>query len=141
MLKLYTAINHAVTACTSENTVFLVKTDIDNNTVFLSWIYYCLFTIMQPGLTIWRRRYAFCMNDIRVRCAREVRQHYLCMIMQIPWQSFQRNILFYFVLIVVSFISIFITHYYKLSFMHLEVRAIWMPRYQSKATDRNFPNG
>ena len=52
-------------------------------TLLLSWIYYHLATVLDvvsPGFSRRCRRYALCMNDTRVRCACEVRQHCLCKI-------------------------------------------------------------
>ena len=75
--------------------------------MLLSWIYYHLATVLDvvsPGFSRRCRRYALCMNDTRVRCACEVRQHCLCKIIRIPWTSFQRINIFCISLIVVFFI-------------------------------------
>lgn len=51
-------------------------------TYLLSWMYrYCGRGIQYDENV----RYAHLMNDTRVRCAREVIQHYLCKLIMIPW--------------------------------------------------------
>lgn len=44
------------------------------------------------GVTIWCKRYALCMNDKRVRCARKVRQQNMFMskLIRTPLKCFQR---------------------------------------------------
>ena len=79
-----------------------------NVTLLLSWIYYHLATVLDvvpPGFSKRCRRYALCINDTRVRCACEVRQHCVRKIIWIPWKSFQRINVFCISLIVVSFIT------------------------------------
>lgn len=75
----------AVIAWSFENVVviFFVESDKNNNTLLLSWINYRSFTmldVVRPGLhydTRSYRRCALCMKDTCVRCALEIRQHYL----------------------------------------------------------------
>lgn len=64
-------------------------------TLLLSCIYYYLHVstvldVVRLGSTIRWRRCAPCMNDTRMRCAREKRQHYmyLCKRMWTPWIFF-----------------------------------------------------
>lgn len=59
-----------------------VETYKNSVTLFLSWINFHICTctvlyLLRPGSTIKCRHYALCMNDICVRFAREVKQHYL----------------------------------------------------------------
>lgn len=101
---------------TKSKSVVYVETDKYNVPLLLSWIFYHVSTVLDVvrlGSSIRSRRYAFCIKGTRVRCACEVRQHYLCKIMRIPWKFFQR------INPVLSFIDIFYysfflqTYYYK----------------------------
>lgn len=56
------------------------------------WLLTCIYCVgwVRLGSTIRWRRCAPCMDDTRMRFAREKRQHYmyLCMIMWTPWKFF-----------------------------------------------------
>lgn len=83
--KINIVVHLAVTAWSFENAVviFFVEIDKNNNTSLLSWINNRSFTmsdVVQQGLHYDTRSYRRCtfgMKDTRVRCALEVRQHYL----------------------------------------------------------------
>mgnify|MGYP005951363617 CR=1 FL=1 len=78
------------------------------------------------------------MNDTRVRCACEVRQHYLCKILRIPWKFFQRINIFCILLIVDSFI-IYYKHFTTLCSSCIQ-KSVQPECLDQKATDRNFLN-
>lgn len=60
----------------------------------VTWIY-CHFStvldVVPRGFSKRCRYYALCMNDTRVRCACEIRQLYLCKIIEIRCKFFQRE--------------------------------------------------
>lgn len=84
--------------------------------MLLSWIYYRLFTmldVLRPGSTIWYRRYAQCMNDTRA-CKGRHHNIYLCKMMRIHWEIFQRVSFFYSLLTAVSTIAFSQKYNYKI---------------------------
>lgn len=109
---------HRTCACLglcSENMMFMFRKKsfkelINMENLLLSWIYYILFSmlsVVQPSSKKNNADIAHYVWPTRVRCARKVRQHYLCNIMQILWQFFQRMYPYFLFSLYLDFFYIF----------------------------------